>query len=162
MGFTGSGGAFSPRVGLAALGWFFSLGGGSQLPLTYVENCADAIARAAVHSPPGGTFNVVDDDLPTCNQYLRQYRREVRKLRVLRVPYWAFVLGARWLTNYSRRSGGQLPGVFTPYIVRSMYRPLRYENSALKAIGWRQRVPTPKAMSVTFAYLRQNLQGSGS
>jgi nucleoside-diphosphate-sugar epimerase len=156
------GGAFSPRVGLPALGWFFSLGGGSQLPLTYVENCADAIARAALHAPPGSAFNVVDDELPSCAEYLRQYRRDVRKLRVLRVPYWAFLLGARWLSQYSRRSGGQLPGVFTPYIVRSMYRPLRYGNAALKAIGWKQRVPTPKAMSTTFAHLRANLGSTGS
>jgi nucleoside-diphosphate-sugar epimerase len=155
-----AGGAFSPRVGISALGWFFNLGGRARLPLTYVENCADAIARAAMHSPPGGIFNVVDDDLPTCSDYLRRYRREVRKLRVMRLPYWAFLLAARSLTRYSKRSNGQLPAVFTPYIVRSMYRPLRYDNTALKHIGWSQRIPTRNGLEMTFEHLRRLSPGT--
>jgi hypothetical protein len=44
-----------------------------------------------------------------------------------------------------------LPAVFTPYLVRSMYRPLRYSNAALKALGWQQRIPTSAAMERTLA-----------
>ena len=149
------GGAFSSRVGIQAMGFFFSLGRGARLPLTYVENCADAIAVAALHAEPGSAFNVVDDDLPTCRHYLREYRRNVARLRVLPVPYWAFVFGARFLKRYHRRSKGQLPAVFTPYVVRSMYRPLNYSNAALKAIGWKQGVTTKEALQRTFRYFRE-------
>ena len=149
------GGAFSSRVGIQAMGFFFSLGRGARLPLTYVENCADAVASAALHAEPGSVFNVVDDDLPTCRRYLREYQRNVARLRVLPVPYWAFVLGARFLKRYHRRSKGQLPAVFTPYVVRSMYRPLNYSNAALKAIGWKQGVATEEAMQRTFRYFRE-------
>jgi nucleoside-diphosphate-sugar epimerase len=58
------GGALSPRVGLNVMGWFFSLGGQALLPLTFVENCADAVARAALHAPDGAAYSVVDDQLP--------------------------------------------------------------------------------------------------
>ncbi|MEP7311546.1 MAG: NAD(P)-dependent oxidoreductase [Pseudomonadota bacterium] len=147
------GGEFSSRVGIAAMGLFFNLGGPAMLPLSYVDNCADAIVTAALMSPDGGIYNVVDDGLPTCSQYLRQFQREVRKLRVLRVPYWLFMLGSRWLQSYNRKSLGQLPAVFSPYVVRSMFRPLRYSNAALTRIGWQQRVTTPDGLARNFRNL---------
>jgi nucleoside-diphosphate-sugar epimerase len=148
------GGALSSRVGIRALGFFFSLGGGALLPLTYVDNCADAVAQAALTAAPGSAFNVVDDDLPTCKAYLRSYCREVEKMRRVPVPYWAFELGARLIVRYHRNSKGQLPAVFTPYVVRSMYRPLRYSNAALKAIGWTQAVATPEGLKRSFDHWR--------
>jgi nucleoside-diphosphate-sugar epimerase len=150
------GGGLSPRVGLKAMGFFFSLGGGVTLPLTYVDNCADAVAQATLHAPAGSAFNVVDDDLPSCNQYLQAYRKQVQPMRTLRVPYWAFLMGSRYLERYHRVSKGQLPAVFTPYVVRSMYRPLQYSNAPLRAIGWQQAVPTPSAMEQAFRWLRDN------
>ncbi len=148
------GGAMSPRVGLAAMGLFASLGGTVLLPLTYVENCADAIAVATLKAQPGSVFNVVDDDLPTCGEYLRQYRRNVKPLKVLRLPYPLFLWGAKLLQGYHKRSKGQLPAVFTPYVVRSMYRPLRYTNSALKALGWTPAVKTADGLARTWQALR--------
>ncbi len=148
------GGGLSPRVGLRVLGLFFSLGGRAQLPLSYVDNCADAIAVATLKGSPGSVFNVVDDDLPSCSAYLRAYRANVQKLRVLPVPYPALLLGSRLLVWYHRKSKGQLPAVFTPYVVRSMYRPLRYSNAALKALGWRQRIATADGIAATFRELR--------
>jgi nucleoside-diphosphate-sugar epimerase len=151
------GGALSSRVGIKAMGFFFSLGGSSLLPLTYVDNCADAVAQAALKATPGSAFNVVDEDLPTCNAYLKAYQRGVQKMRCLPVPRWAFLWGAKLLVNYHRKSKGQLPAVFTPYVVNSMYRPLRYTNAALKAIGWKQRVSTAEGLQTTFRYLRDAL-----
>lgn len=148
------GGAMSPRVGLAAMGWFASLGGGVQLPLTYVENCADAVAIAALKAAPGDVFNVVDDDLPSCSDYLRQYRRNVKPLRVIRLPYPLFLWASKRLAAYHKRSKGQLPAVFTPYVVRSMYRPLRYSNAALKRLGWSPAVSTQAGLQATWAWLR--------
>lgn len=152
------GGAMSPRVGLAAMGLFVSLGNQALLPLTYVDNCADAVARAALHAPAGSAFNVVDDDLPTCSAYLDAYRRQVKRMRVVRLPLWLFSRSAGWLESYHKRSKGQLPAVFTPYSVASMYRPLRYSNQALKAIGWTQRHGTAQALDTSFAAWREATQ----
>ncbi|MGQ0597871.1 NAD-dependent epimerase/dehydratase family protein [Aquabacterium sp.] len=152
------GGALSSRVGIRALGFFFALGGGALLPLTYVENCADAVARAALSAPAGSAFSVVDDDLPTCRAYLKRYCREVEPMRCIPVPFWAFRLGAKVLVGYHKRSKGQLPAVFTPYVVDSMYRPLRYSNAALKAIGWTQRVSTENGIKQSFQYWKDQLR----
>lgn len=149
------GSALSPRVGIGAMGLFFSLGGAATLPLTYVDNCADAVARATLAAAPGSAFNVVDDDLPSCVEYLRLYRKEVRRMRTVRIPYWLLLAGSKYLTRYHRVSKGQLPAVFTPYVVRSMYRPLRYDNAALRAIGWQQAVPTAQALERSMRYLRE-------
>ncbi len=149
------GSAMSPRVGIKAMGLFFSLGGSATLPLTYVDNCADAVAQAALRAPPGGAFNVVDDDLPTCGEYLSRYRRNVQKMRTLPIPYWVLLQGSRLLARYHRVSKGQLPAVFTPYVVRSMYRPLCYSNAALKAIGWEQRISTEQALERSMQHWRE-------
>lgn len=150
----GPGGAGpSSRVGISAMGLFFSLGRGAELPLTYVDNCADAIAIAALRAPDGAAYSVVDDELPSCAAYLRGYRARGPRMRVLPVPYWALLLGSRALVAYHRRSKGQLPAVFTPYVVRSMYRCFRHSNAALKALGWQPRVRTAEGMRRTFAAL---------
>jgi nucleoside-diphosphate-sugar epimerase len=151
------GGALSPRVGLKIMNFIVSLGGNTLLPLTYVDNCADAIARAATHAPSGSVFPVVDDDVPTCKAYLKGYLKHVQKLRVLPVPRWVFRWGAAWLVRYHERSKGQLPAIFTPYIVRSMYTPIRYSNDALKRIGWTQRVSTEEGLQRTFQWLKGQL-----
>lgn len=146
------GGAFSSRVGIQALGLFFSLGRKAVLPLSYVENCADAIARATLSGADGNAYNVVDDELPTCSQYLRGYQAGVGRMRVVPVPYWLFLLGSRLLVRYNTASKGQLPAVFTPYVVRSMYRRFGYPNAALKGLGWQQRIPTAEGLARTFRY----------
>lgn len=154
------GGALSSRIGIRALGLFFSLGNNAILPLTYVDNCADAIAHAALHAAPGSAFSVVDDDLPTCGAYLKRYCVDVEGLRRVPVPFWALRLGARLLVWYNKRSRGQLPALFTPYVVDSMYRPLRYSNAALKAIGWTQRTSTDTGIRQAFWYFKNQLDRS--
>jgi nucleoside-diphosphate-sugar epimerase len=146
------GGALSSRIGIRALGFFFALGGRALLPLTFVDNCADAVAKAALSAPAGSSFSVVDDELPTCRAYLKRYCREVESMRCIPIPFWAFRLGSKVLVWYNKRSKGQLPAVFTPYVVDSMYRPLRYSNAALKAIGWSQRISTANALEQSFRF----------
>lgn len=145
----------SSRVGIRAMGLFFGLAGRAELPLTYVSNCADAIALAALKAPDGAAYSVVDDALPSSAAYLRGYRAHARGVRVVPVPYWALMLGSRIIETYHRRSRGQLPAVFTPYVVRSMYRGFRHSNAALKALGWRPRVSTVDGMRMTFDALRE-------
>ena len=66
------------RVGIGTFGMFLHLGGSNTLPLTYVDNCADAIILVGLK--PGADdqiFNVVDDDLPTSRRFLRLYKKNV-------------------------------------------------------------------------------------
>jgi nucleoside-diphosphate-sugar epimerase len=148
------GSAMSSRVGIRALGWFFSLGGACLIPFTHADNCADAVVAAALNGAPRGIYNAVDNDLPSCAEYLRRYRREVEKLRTVPLPYAMLLAGSRYLQAYSKRSKGQLPAILTPYIVKSMYRKLAYTNAALVGIGWKQGIATSQGLAELFKALK--------
>lgn len=149
------GGALSSRVGLQLPGVFLRLGHGNLLPLSYVDNCADAIALAGrTDSAVGQAFNVHDDDLPTCAQYLREYERQVGPVRGISVPYPLLMLTSRVVEAYHERSQGQLPALFTPYKTATMWKGNRFDNTKLKSIGWQQAIPTSEAMRRTFEYFK--------
>src|SRR5690606_38173923 len=149
---------FSNRIGLNLFGVFLHLGGRNKLPLTYVENCAEAIAVVGAHPDAvGKVFNVVDDDLPTCSQYLKKYRKQVERLRVIRLPYFATMMMSRAVERYHHWSKGQLPAVFTPYKTASMWAGNTFTNAKLKALGWKQRVVTSRAIDVALQSYKQTL-----
>src|SRR5258708_424147 len=149
------GGAFSNRVGLQIGPVFFHLGGNNLLPLSYVANCAEAIVVAGTHPDASGqVYNVHDDDLPTASGYLRAYGKQVKKIRSVRLPYFATRMLASSLEAYHRRSMGQLPAIITRYKAAAAWGGNRFSNAKLRALGWRQLVPTPEAMAKTFEYLR--------
>jgi nucleoside-diphosphate-sugar epimerase len=70
------------------------------------------------------------------------------------VPYPALRLLSRGVEAYHRWSKGQLPAVFTPYKSAALWGGNRFDNSKIKALGWRQIVPTEEGMRRTFAWLR--------
>lgn len=151
------GSRISARVGLDLMGVFLHLGGDNTLPLTYVDNCAEAIVVAG-QSPAaiGQTYNVVDDDLPTCAAYLRQYRESVKPLRAVRVPYLAMQAISVAVQRYHAFSKGQLPAIFTPYKTATSWKGNRFDNGKLKALGWRPLVSTEEGMRRAFAYFKAN------
>jgi nucleoside-diphosphate-sugar epimerase len=141
------------RVGTSALGFFMHLGGSNRLPLTYVENCAEAIVLAGLKPGiEGEVFNVVDDDLPTSRQFLRA-RKQASPFFSMRVPYPVASGMCRLWERYSNWSKGQLPPVFNRRRCKAEWGGNRYSNRKLKErLGWKPRVPMDQAMS---AFLRQ-------
>ena len=149
------GGAFSTRVGLQIGSLFFHLGGRNLLPLSFVENCAEAVVMAGTHPDSAGqVYNVHDDDLPCASHYLRQYKRQVRRIRSVRLPYFMTCMLAWRLESYHRRSHGQLPAILTRYKVASSWGGNRFNNAKLHSLGWRQLVSTPEGMRRAFAFFR--------
>ena len=150
------GGAFSGRVGLQIGPLFFHLGGSNLLPLSFVDNCAEAIVVAGTHPDSAGqVYNVHDDELMTASRYLREYKKHVNPIRSIRLPYFMTRMLAWSLETYHRRSQGQLPAIITRYKAASAWGGNKFDNSKLHALGWRQLVSTPDAMAANFAYLRQ-------
>ncbi len=146
--------ALSSRIGLTLPGLFLHLGGNNPLPLSFVDNCADAIILAGRGAGPDGEiYNVHDDDLPTCAAFLRRYRHEVERLRVLHIPSSLLNGLSRLSEMYSEYSQGQMPAVLTPYRTAATWKPTRFDNSKLKRLGWRQAVSTAEGMQRTFQYL---------
>ena len=67
----------SGRVGINTFGFFIHLGRSNLLPLTYVDNCAEAIVLAGLKpGVEGEVFNVVDDDVLTSREFLRAYKKQ--------------------------------------------------------------------------------------
>jgi len=146
------------RVGINTFGFFMHLGGSNRIPFTYVSNCAEAIVLAGlVNGVAGEVFNVVDDDLPTSREFLRQYKRNVEPFPSVYVPHvmsYAFC----WMWEaYSRRSQGQLPPVFSRGEWHAYWKKTLYSNQKLKrSLGWAMRVPTAEGLRRYFEFCKQS------
>jgi hypothetical protein len=86
------------------------------------------------------------------------YKRQVRKVRSLPVPYFALIFLSRMLERYHSWSRGQLPAIFTPYKTRNMWGGNRFSNARLKTTGWKQLVPTSEGLRRTFEAFRADLK----
>jgi len=151
------GARFSARVGLDLMGVFLHPSGDNTLPLTYVDNCAEALVLAGrSEAAAGQTYNVVDDDLVTCRQYLRRYQDEVQRLRVVPVPYPALRALSSAVQRYHAFSQGQLPAIFTPYKTATSWKGHRFDNAKLKGLGWRPIVSTEEGVRRAFAHFKAN------
>src|SRR5881392_3233953 len=77
----------SGRIGINTFGFFIHLGGRNRLPLTFVDNCAEAIVLAGITpGVDGEIFNVVDDDLLTSKEFMRAYRERTSSFSIS-IPY---------------------------------------------------------------------------
>lgn len=140
--------AITGRVGIGTFGIFLHLGGSNRIPFTYVDNCADAIVLAALKTGiDGEVFNVVDDDLPTSRQFLRLYKREVKRFPSLYLPKVAsYSLCYLW-ERYSKWSEGQLPAAFNRSRWNSFWKSTKYSNVKLKTkLGWSPTVSTKEGL----------------
>jgi nucleoside-diphosphate-sugar epimerase len=149
----GPGKDFIPgRVGIDPFGLYLNFGGSNPLPLTYVDNCADAIVLAGlVPRIEGEAFNVVDDDLPTCSRYLRLYKQNIKPLRSFFVPHFVSYLFCFAWEKLSGWSKGQLPPVYTRREWVATWKRTRYSNQKLKSrLGWIPGVPMQEALDWVF------------
>lgn len=140
------------RVGIRPFGLFLHLGGRNRIPLTYVDNCADAIILIGLsHGSDGQTFNVIDDDLPTSRSLLYLYKRHVTKFRSLYLPHVAsYALCYLW-EKYSAWSQEQLPPAFNRKRWHAYWKPTNYSNEKLKKqLGWEPRVRTEDGLMLFF------------
>jgi len=143
-------------VGIDTFGFFLHLGGGNRIPLTYVDNCADAIVLAGLLAGiDGEIFNVVDDELPTSRFFLQHYKKEVKNFWSLYVPYSLFYFFCCLWERYSRSSEGQLPPVFNRRFCAFMWKRHRFTNLRLKdKLGWKPEIPMKEALRRYFEYQR--------
>lgn len=148
--------AIHSRVGLGTFGLFLHLGGSNRLPLTYVDNCAQAIVLAGiVKGVEGEVFNIVDDGLPSSRHFLRLYKKHVRGFASVYVPHWlSYLLCLLW-EKYSAWSHGQLPPFLNRAVWRANWQKTAYTNTKAKTqLGWRQNVPTEEGLRRYFESCR--------
>jgi len=140
------------RVGVRAFGPFLHLGGPNKIPFTYVDNCAEAIVLAGlVKGVDGEIFDVVDDDLPSSRQFLRQYKKSVKSFKSVYLPHAVSYLMCYVWEKYSQWSGGQLPPAFNRPRWYANWRKTSYSNQKLKSmLGWAPKVSTSEALQRYF------------
>jgi nucleoside-diphosphate-sugar epimerase len=148
------------RIGLGTFGIFLHLGGSNKIPLSYVDNCAEAIFLAGVVKGVNGeVFNVVDDDLPSSAEFLRDYKHEVKDFNSIYVPRWLSYYFCYAWEKYSSWSHGQLPPVFNRLAWHAYWKETNYSNEKMKTrLGWRQKVSTKDGLKMFFESCRQSTQ----
>ncbi|HVO46557.1 MAG TPA: NAD-dependent epimerase/dehydratase family protein [Steroidobacteraceae bacterium] len=122
------------------------------LPLTFVDNAVEAlILGAEVAGISGESFNIVDDDVLTQQQYMDLLRQATggapRVLRMPRTAYYALGL----LTEIAAAARKKEPAT-TRYRIRNRITPVRWDCSkAHRMLNWRPRVPLIDGLSRTFS-----------
>jgi nucleoside-diphosphate-sugar epimerase len=153
--------AITGRVGVGTFGAFLHLGGGNRLPLTYVDNCADAIASAGdlQRAVDGEAFNIVDDDVPTSREFLRAYKKNVSMFSSFYVPHVVSYVFCHMWQSYSERSGGQLPPIFNTSRWHANWKRTSYSNRKVKEhLGWSPRIATAEGLRRYFEACRAAIQ----
>ena len=142
------------RVGIDTFGFFIHLGGKNVLPLTFVDNCAEAVVLAGLKpGVEGEVFNIVDDDPVTSSQFLQAYKRGVGRFFSVSLPYVVAEQLCRGWEKYADWSKGQLPSTFNSRRCAAEWKGNRYPNRKLHdRLGWTPRVKMKDAIA---AYVGQ-------
>lgn len=151
---------FPSRIGILVGKVLLVFGGGNPLPLSHVVNCAEAVVLAGQDAEASGqSYNVLDDDLPSATEYLREYKHQVKNVATIRFPFLVTMLLSRAVEKYHVKTHGQIPAVLTPYESSAMWKGHQFDNQSIKKLGWKQIVPTVEAMRESCTYLRAGLNG---
>lgn len=140
---------------------FLRIGTKATLPLTYVENCAEAMVLAAERliEPDsivdGEIINIVDDNLPTQQAYADLVSTVIEPPRSVPVP-WPLIRTAAGVVKKSneRLLGGRakFPGIAVPDRLHARFKPLRYTNEkAKRLLGWTPRYRLDEAVARSVA-----------
>ncbi len=149
--------SLTARVGIDTFGVFFHLGGSNQIPLTYVDNCAEAMVLAGIKpGVEGEVFNVVDDDLPSSRKFLSMYKKYGKGFKSVYFPYWLFY-GLCWMwEEFAAWSKGQLPPSFNRRRCATYWKGNKYSNRKLKdRLGWKPVVGFSEASRRYFEFVRE-------
>lgn len=123
-----------------------------RMPLTYVENCAEAIVLAAEsEAAVGNTINIVDDDLPTRHHCIRQLEAASgEQRRVICVNWTVMTLAAQfawWINTRFLNSRARIPGILIPAKLHARFKPHRYSNDLAKSVlKWSPRYSYKQAL----------------
>jgi nucleoside-diphosphate-sugar epimerase len=149
---------FNARVGMGGKGrTWVRTGAWAPIPLTYVENCAEAIVLAAERAEANGqVLNIVDDRPPTQRRYAALLRsRTTPRPRIVPLNWTVLRTVARlgWLWNRFALGGkAKVPGLLVPARLHARCKPLRYRNDKIKSVlGWTPRFTLDQAVDRSLA-----------
>ena len=140
------------RIKKGGIELFLHLGGSNRLPLSYVDNCADAIVLAGIKKGVDGeTFNVVDDDLPTSRSFLTRYKQNVQQFRSIYIPYRILYAGCYLSEKYSKLSRNRMTPAMNRKKCSAAWKGNRYSNAKLKqSLEWKPKISFNEALKKYF------------
>lgn len=128
---------------------YLRIGTKATLPMIYVENCADAMVLAAERlaedpeTVDGQVINLVDDDLPTQQEYVDEVVKVIDQPRSVTIPWTGMKVGADLLERANQAIVGgraKFPGFVVPHRLHGRFKPLCYTNAKAKELlGWQPR-----------------------
>jgi 2-alkyl-3-oxoalkanoate reductase len=139
------------RLGYETRRGWFCVGNDAALPMSYVENCADALAHLAERTEGGVVrrVNVVDDAPPTQADYRQALIDRLGPPPRLVVLPWALVHTLLRLVDGVNRLLGRplkLPRPLSLEAGIARWKPATYPNRVLHDLGWEQPVPWPEGL----------------
>lgn len=145
------------RIGSSTFGVFLHLGLNNRIPLTYIDNCAEAIVLAGLRiGIDRQVFIIIDDDLPRSREFLRSYKNNVRHIFSIPVPYRLWYFFCSFWEKYSKWSDGQIPPAFNRRKCAVYWRGNIYSNrKAKELLGWNPRITMKESLKRFFAFLRE-------
>ena len=133
-----------------------SYAGTGLLPLTYVENCAEAVVLALEsEGAAGATVNIVDDGVPTRRLYLEVLAKLTnRHPTITDIPWELLEPSSQLATWVNRRvllGRAPLPDLLRLERLQARCKPLAYSNERAKSLlGWQPRYGFETAMRRCF------------
>jgi nucleoside-diphosphate-sugar epimerase len=149
---------WSARLGMQVNSrYWIRIGALATIPLTYVENCADAIVLGVEYDGPDRDLvvNIVDSDLPSARAYVKALKQQSTP-RPWVIPLPLLVLrGLARLASLTNRvlfgGQGKVPGLLTPASLHARCKPLRFSNEkAMSALGWQPRFSWREGLERSF------------
>ncbi|MBI9099196.1 MAG: NAD-dependent epimerase/dehydratase family protein [Spirochaetaceae bacterium] len=138
---------WTARLGMqAGSRLWISTGLFAKLPLTYVENCAEAIVMASEQtgSEKITILNIVDGKSPTQLSYMRELRKNMSSKPLILPVLWIFMrflARLAWLVNlFFFKGTAKIPGLFVPSRIHARSKPLFYKNKKIVTqLNWKPR-----------------------
>jgi 2-alkyl-3-oxoalkanoate reductase len=155
---------WSARMGVKGGKVWLRIGAWAHLPLTYVENCAEAIVMAAeVDGAKNQILNVVDNETPTQRKYVRLLaKRQKRRPWIVPIPYsvmWAIAGGGKLFNKWFCGGGAKVPGIFVPCRLAARAKPLKYTNQGIKnQMGWKPKWTLKESLDRSLSEVDAGLQ----
>jgi nucleoside-diphosphate-sugar epimerase len=131
---------------------FLRFGAYGKMPLTYVENCAEAVVNSLIaESSIGKTLNIVDDELPTKKAFSKLLQvKDPQSPKVIAVNWYLAksIADLAWFVNQKFLGGkAKLPGILVPAKLQGRFKPFRYSNEkAKKYLNWEPRYTLSEAV----------------
>ncbi len=150
---------FTPLIGVSLFNKIFMILGKKKLklPLVYIDNLVDAIILCIEDERSSGhTFNVIDDDVTTKQNYVKKLAQELfPSSHSVALPYWL----VRSLVHFQEIAFKAMKKnpVLTRYRLSSASTDVSFSNEKIKnELSWSPRVSLDEGLSRTFSWFKEN------